>query len=31
MGIRDSNEVDMESKSKGVLNIHEDALVIAYL
>lgn len=27
----DSYEVDMESKHEGVLDLHEDALVIAYL
>jgi hypothetical protein len=31
MGVGDSHEVDMESKSKRALDIHEDALVIAYL
>jgi hypothetical protein len=31
MGNGDSYEVDMESKHEGVLDIHEDAFVIAYL
>jgi hypothetical protein len=31
MGNGDFHEVDMELQSKGVINIHEDALVITYL
>jgi hypothetical protein len=31
MGNGDSHEVDMELESKGVLDIHEDALAITYL
>jgi hypothetical protein len=31
MGNRDSHDVNIELKGDGVLNIHDDALVIAYL
>jgi hypothetical protein len=31
MGGGDSHDVDIEQKSDGALNIHVDALVIAYL